>query len=71
MKMKVEDLHDTMNAIVDKAQNSIDSLVEQYETSHDENIMIPESIAEVDINKRDIDHAFEALRSSIEMSMES
>ena len=36
MKMKVEDLHDTMNAIVDKAQNSIDSLCEQYESSVDD-----------------------------------
>ena len=69
--MDYEDLHDTMNRIIDKAQDSVENLVEQYETSHDENIMIPESIAEVDINKRDIDHAFEALRSSIEMSMES
>jgi len=68
--MDYENLHDTMNRIIDKAQDSIDNLVEQYETSHDENIMIPESIAEVDINKRDIDHAFNALRSSIEMSME-
>ena len=70
MNMKVEDLQDTMNRILDKAQDSVENLVEQYETSYNENIMIPESIAEVDINKRDIDHAFDACRSSIEMSME-
>jgi len=34
--------------------------VEQYEEQNDEE----------NINKRDIDHAFEALRSSIEMSIE-
>tara|TARA_B100001094_G_scaffold265661_1_gene268224 strand:+ start:224 stop:472 length:249 start_codon:yes stop_codon:yes gene_type:complete len=59
--MDYEDLHDTMNRIVDKAQDSIENLCEQYEGSKNDG---------VDINKRDIDHAFEALRSSIEMSME-
>ena len=59
--MDYEDLHDTMNRIVDKAQDSIENLVEQYMHS---------GIESVDFNKRDIDHAFEALRSSIEMSME-
>ena len=58
--MDYEDLHDTMNRIIDKAQDSIENLVEQYEEQNDEE----------NINKRDIDHAFEALRSSIEMSME-
>jgi len=61
MKMKSEDLYDTMNAIIDKAQNSVENLSEQYEGSKNDG---------VDINKRDIDHAFEALRSSIEMSIE-
>jgi len=59
--MDYEDLHDTMNRIVDKAQDSVENLVEQYMHS---------GIESVDFNKRDIDHAFEALRSSIEMSME-
>ena len=59
--MDYEDLHDTMNRIVDKAQNTVENLSEQYEGSKNDG---------VDINKRDIDHAFEALRSSIEMSME-
>jgi len=60
--MDYEDLHDTMNRIIDKAQDSVENLSEQYEGSKNDG---------VDINKRDIDHAFEALRSSIEMSMES
>ena len=60
--MDYKDLHDTMNRIIDKAQNSVENLSEQYEGSKNDG---------VDINKRDIDHAFEALRSSIEMSMES
>ena len=59
--MDYEDLHDTMNRIIDKAQDSVENLSEQYEGSKNDG---------VDINKRDIDHAFEALRSSIEMSME-
>ena len=54
--MDYEDLHDTMNRIVDKAQDSIENLCEQYEGSKNDG---------VDINKRDIEHAFEALRSSI------
>ena len=58
--MDYENLHDTMNRIIDKAQDSIENLVEQYEEQNDEE----------NINKRDIDHAFEALRSSIEMSIE-
>ena len=59
--MDYEDLHDTMNRIVDKAQDSVENLCEQYMHS---------GIESVDFNKRDIEHAFEALRSSIEMSME-
>jgi hypothetical protein len=49
-----------MNRIIDKAQDSIENLVEQYEEQNDEE----------NISKRDIGHAFEALRSSIEMSIE-
>jgi hypothetical protein len=60
--MDYEDLHDTMNRIIDKAQDSVENLVEQYEDAGGLNIEV--------VDKRDIDHAFEALRSSIEMSME-
>tara|TARA_R100001369_G_C3238278_1_gene153575 strand:+ start:305 stop:484 length:180 start_codon:yes stop_codon:yes gene_type:complete len=59
--MDYEDLQDTMNRILDKAQDSVENLCEQYEGSENDG---------VDINKRDIDHAFDACRSSIEMSME-
>ena len=58
--MDYENLHDTMNRIIDKAQDSIENLVEQYEEQNDEE----------NISKKDIGHAFEALRSSIEMSIE-
>ena len=72
--MDYENLHDTMNSIIDKAQDSIENLCEQYESSGEDSHTNRESTHShkgVDINKRDIDHAFEALRSSIEMSMES
>ena len=69
--MDYEDLNDTMNAIIDKAQDSVENLVEQFEKQQPivTDLTMPDGVA-FDINKRDIDHAFEASRSSIEMSME-
>jgi len=61
--MDYEDFNDTMNAIIDKAEDSVEYLLKQFEEQQPivKDLTMPDGVS-FDNNKREVRIAFERLR---------